>query len=202
MPGFCNPMAFSIPDGVSAMRFGALPSRDRSVVPLVTMAPKTARSTCGASKPYPNVPEATSTGLRSRSPRPRSTLRSRGSAMELIRHLIPIDTVGPHARPILTGKKVAAVTPRCRAAEAGSDAAAHRRFERHLDGCEWNLLATCYADQCLEHRRGSTGDYVDTPHPSPPPKGEREIGQQFHHAPAMACAAVVGGDPHVGPCES
>src|SRR3982075_2568018 len=132
-------MAFNIPDGLSAMRFGALPSRGRRVVPLVTMAPQTAQSACGASKPHPNVPDATSTGLRKRRPRPRSTRRSRGLAMELIRHPIPIDTVGPHARPVLTGEKVTAVSPRCRAAQAGSDTAAHRRFERDLDSGEWNL---------------------------------------------------------------
>ena len=33
-PGFCRPMAFSMPMGVSAMRWGSLPSRGCSVVPL------------------------------------------------------------------------------------------------------------------------------------------------------------------------
>src|SRR6266550_412358 len=155
-------MALSIPEGVSAIRFGTLPSRGRSVVPLVTMAPKAVRSTCGASKPKPNVHDATSTGLRRCRPRPRSTLRSSRSAMEMILHAIPIDAVGAHAGPVLTGEQVAARPPRRRAAKARSYAAPHGCFEGDLYRRRRNLLPACRVDQRLEHRGRAARENVPT----------------------------------------
>ena len=60
-------MALSIPAGVSTMRGGGLPGRGFTVTVLVTMPPNRATSTSPAnSLAYPNVPDATSTGLASR----------------------------------------------------------------------------------------------------------------------------------------
>src|SRR5438067_888939 len=46
--------------------------------------------------------------------------------MELILHPIPIDAVGAHAGPVLTGQQVAALPPRRRATKAGPEAAPQR----------------------------------------------------------------------------
>src|SRR5260370_1307125 len=64
-PGPCSPIALSIPLGVSAMRGGGVPSRGRKKMPFETMPPSARRSSSGTSVPYPNVPEAPSTGPRS-----------------------------------------------------------------------------------------------------------------------------------------
>src|SRR3954470_4536275 len=73
-PGFCRPIELSMPAGVSVTRGGGLPTRGRSVVPFEQIAPRRWISTTSPySMPYPNVPEATSIGLFSVRPRPRST---------------------------------------------------------------------------------------------------------------------------------
>ena len=64
MPGFCNPMAFNIPLGVSVTLGVGLPGQGTLATPLVTMAPKRFKST---NRPYsipePKVPEAVMTGF-------------------------------------------------------------------------------------------------------------------------------------------
>src|SRR5512146_260939 len=80
-PGFWRPIELSIPAGVSVTRGGWFPMRGRRVVPLQQIAPSRSTSTTSPySTPYPNVPDATSTGLRSTSrpgrPGARSTDRS------------------------------------------------------------------------------------------------------------------------------
>src|ERR1700716_414678 len=102
-------------------------------------------------------------GLRRTSPRPRSTVRSGRSAMEGIRHQVPLDPIGAYARSLLTGEEVSASGARRRAAQAGPDPAAHRRFERHLDGRERNLLPMDGVDQCGEHRGRTAGEDVEAP---------------------------------------
>ena len=72
-PGFCKPMEFSMPDGVSAMRGVGLPSQGVKETPLVVMAPRRATSKKSAySLPEPKVPEASVTGFFIRRP-PKST---------------------------------------------------------------------------------------------------------------------------------
>src|SRR5438128_2233204 len=90
-------------------------------------------------------------------------MRSGPSAMELILHPIPIDAVGAHAGPVLTGKQVAALTPRRRATKAGADAAAHRRLEGDLDRRQWNRVTLGQADHRLEHRRRAAGEEINAP---------------------------------------
>ena len=76
-PGFSRPMELRIPDGVSAIRYCRFPGRASTVVPLFTIAPSRATSKSSAySIPWPNVPDAVSTGLRSHSPLATSTARS------------------------------------------------------------------------------------------------------------------------------
>ena len=63
-PGFCRPIEFSMPLAVSAMRGLALPAHGSSETPLVTIAPRRARSTKSAnSRPEANVPDAVITGI-------------------------------------------------------------------------------------------------------------------------------------------
>jgi hypothetical protein len=71
-----RPMALSMPAEVSTVRGGALPLRGSSVMDLVNRPPIRAKSSRSVySVPYPQVPEASSTGLRSRT-RPICTDRS------------------------------------------------------------------------------------------------------------------------------
>src|SRR5579864_1837331 len=132
-PGFCRPIALSMPDGVSAMRLGSFPARGLRVVPLVTIAPRAERSTWGASKPYANVPEATRSGVRRRRPRPRSTESRGASAMKDIPHPGPVQLIGADAGAVLAGEEVAAIVARRDAGQARPQAAAHRRLEGDLD---------------------------------------------------------------------
>ena len=73
-PGFCKPMALSIPSSVSATRCGGLPSRALPVVPLSTMAP-TSRfekpTTRVYSSPKPTQPESSTIGEFRSSPQKR-----------------------------------------------------------------------------------------------------------------------------------
>ena len=64
-PGFCRPMAFSIPAGVSHNRCGGLPRRGSSVVPFSTIAPTSAfekPSTRVYSSPKPTQPDNSTVG--------------------------------------------------------------------------------------------------------------------------------------------
>src|SRR5512143_1899730 len=68
-PGFSRPIAFSMPDGVSQMRGGGLPWIGFRDIPFTITPPSRFRSTNSAnSSPYPNVPDAVSTGFLSRIP--------------------------------------------------------------------------------------------------------------------------------------
>ncbi len=63
-PGFCNPIEFSMPDGVSQMRGVALPSQPLRETPFVVTAPSRATSTNAAySIPAAKVPDAVVTGF-------------------------------------------------------------------------------------------------------------------------------------------
>ena len=63
-PTFGNPMAFSIPDGVSHMRGGGFPVLDLRAIPFTMIAPILFRSQYfDISSPYPAVPEASMTGF-------------------------------------------------------------------------------------------------------------------------------------------
>src|SRR3972149_4153032 len=74
-PGFCRPIELSIPEGVSEVRGGELPSLGSRVSDLVMRAPRRRRSKKGAySCPIPKVPEAGITGFFRRMPA-RSTSR-------------------------------------------------------------------------------------------------------------------------------
>src|SRR5690606_13208378 len=70
-PGFCRPIAFSIPADVSQTRCGGLPRRGSSVVPFSTIAP-TSRfenpSIRVYSSPKPTQPDSSTIGERSSSP--------------------------------------------------------------------------------------------------------------------------------------
>src|SRR5205085_11316099 len=131
--GFCKPIAFSIPDGTSAIRTGSLPGRACGVVPLVMIAPNDARSAADASKPKPKVPDATSTGVRRRKPRPRSTARLTASVMKGVRHAAPIEPIRAHARAVLAAEQIAAASTWHGTTQAGAEATSHRRFEGHLN---------------------------------------------------------------------
>src|SRR5918999_1383561 len=73
------PMALSIPDGVSHILGVGLPLHGDRVMDLTMMPPRDASSTKrDASRPAPNVPEATSTGLRN-STGPRRVASDTGS---------------------------------------------------------------------------------------------------------------------------
>src|SRR5207244_8686564 len=64
-PGFCSPMAFSMPAGVSYTRCGGLPRRGSRVVPLSTMAPASRfekPSIRVYSSPKPTQPESSTIG--------------------------------------------------------------------------------------------------------------------------------------------
>ena len=63
-PGFCRPIAFSMPLGVSAMRGVGLPAHGTAATPLVTTAPSLFKSTNSLySSPAPKVPLAVITGF-------------------------------------------------------------------------------------------------------------------------------------------
>ena len=70
-PGFCSPIALSIPVAVSYTRCAGLPSRGASVVPLSTTAP-TCRlekpSTRVYSSPKPTQPDNSTSGVASLTP--------------------------------------------------------------------------------------------------------------------------------------
>ena len=69
IPGFCSPIAFSMPEAVSAMRGVGLPGHGTSATPLVTTAPSFERSKNSPySMPDPKVPEAVMTGFLSTTP--------------------------------------------------------------------------------------------------------------------------------------
>src|SRR5262249_23210258 len=78
-PGFCRPMAFSIPAGVSQIRCGGLPRRGLPVVPFRTMAPASRfenPSTRVYSSPKPTQPESSTIG--EAKSRPQKVKRSAG----------------------------------------------------------------------------------------------------------------------------
>ena len=65
-PGFSIPIEFRSPEAVSQTRGGGFPARGRSVTVFVTMPPIFSSDTSRSySRPYPMIPDATSTGLRS-----------------------------------------------------------------------------------------------------------------------------------------
>ena len=65
-PGPCSPTALSIPDGVGRSRGAGLPLHSNAASDLTTTAPSSARSNDPASSvPYPAVPDAVITPLRS-----------------------------------------------------------------------------------------------------------------------------------------
>ena len=69
IPGFCNPIALSIPPYVSITRGVGLPSQGTLATPLVTTAPRQFRSTNSEySIPEPNVPDAVITGFLNSTP--------------------------------------------------------------------------------------------------------------------------------------
>ena len=64
MPGFCRPMALSMPLRTSATLGVGFPGQGTLATPLVTTAPSRFRSTNSLySSPDPKVPEATMTGF-------------------------------------------------------------------------------------------------------------------------------------------
>ena len=64
IPGFCNPIALSIPLFVSAIRGVGFPAHGTLATPFVVTAPSFSRSTNSLySIPEPNVPEAVVTGF-------------------------------------------------------------------------------------------------------------------------------------------
>src|SRR4030081_2526870 len=129
------------------------------------------------------------TGLRRRSPRPRSTVRSGRSPMKGISHQVPVNPVGAHARSLLAGKEVSYVGARRCAAEAGPDTATHRGLERHLNGREGNLLTMGCVDQRREHWGGAACEDVKAPTLSPSKRGR----EKRHNRTTKAFACVVGG---------
>src|SRR5258706_3344574 len=80
-PGFCRPMALSMPSYVSATRCGGLPSLALPVVPLSTIAP-TSRfekpATRVYSSPNPTQPDSSTIGLAKLSPQKRSASEAAG----------------------------------------------------------------------------------------------------------------------------
>ena len=75
-PGFCSPMEFISPDGVSYRRSPSLPGCPCRVSPLPEMPPSRRRSSISAySGPKPKVPDAATTGPARRLPK-KSTCRS------------------------------------------------------------------------------------------------------------------------------
>ena len=81
MASLSKPIELSIPPVVSTVRHGGLPARAANVIVLGKMPPRRARSTSPAiSRAYPNVPEATMTGLAS-TRRPSWTSRSTESGV-------------------------------------------------------------------------------------------------------------------------
>ena len=64
MPGFCRPMALSMPPYTSAIRGVGFPSQGTFDTPFVTMPPKRFKSiNCAYSSPAPNVPDAARMGF-------------------------------------------------------------------------------------------------------------------------------------------
>src|SRR3954452_21586839 len=144
MPGFCSPMALSIPEGVSMMRGIGLPLRRRGVIPLLTKAPRRCTSMTPAySSPYPKHPEAAMIGLRNVSSLAlagaRSTVRSTPDseviagtrAGERVVRSSPDHLVEVKDRALNAGRRV---TMRSfdDAAETGADSARHVPFDRDL----------------------------------------------------------------------
>ena len=79
MPGFCRPIALSMPDGVSCMRGVGRPWRGSSVTDLTSTAPRSAMSkNRSISAPLAKQPDAVVMGLAKRVP-PRVTDRSTSS---------------------------------------------------------------------------------------------------------------------------
>src|SRR5574341_1332295 len=73
-PTLASPIALSIPDGVSINRGSGFPVRGSRESPFTTIAPSRLRSSTPAySSPYPNVPDAATTGVFKTRPPPRST---------------------------------------------------------------------------------------------------------------------------------
>src|SRR5438067_1042399 len=149
------------------------------------------------------TPAVTSASIRGstpkRSPRPRSTLRSTWSAMEGVRHAVPIDPIGAHAWPLRAAEQVSAPGSWDGAAEAGAEAAAHRGLQRDLDGFQWQPELVDIFDQGLQHRGGTAGQDVDSLHPDPPPQGR---GEQVNDRAVIAGAAIVGSGKDIGAGET
>ena len=86
-PGFCRPIALSMPIGVSYTRCGGLPSRGSRVVPFSTMAPTSVLekpATRVYSSPKPTQPDSSTIGEASFRPQ-KSTAREggRGAAADM-----------------------------------------------------------------------------------------------------------------------
>ena len=86
-PGFCSPMALSMPSAVSAMRCAGLPRRGCPVVPLSTMAP-TSRllnpATRVYSSPKPTQPESSTMGDAKSIPQNRLASEASGGVAERV----------------------------------------------------------------------------------------------------------------------
>src|SRR5919106_1330214 len=94
-PGFCSPIALSMPLAVSAMRGGGNPARGSSVTDLVTTAPSVDSAKNRAiSRPLAKHPLAVMTGFRNRSA-PRSTPRFTSAA-----GMASITVSPPHRSPV------------------------------------------------------------------------------------------------------
>src|SRR4051812_33527439 len=144
MPGFCSPMALSIPEGVSMMRGIGLPLRRRGVIPLLTKAPRRWTSMTPAySSPYPKQPDAAMIGLRSFNSRgfsgARSTVKSTRESMVIVgaacrkragrrspAHLVEIENGTLNARGRVATRGLDDAT------ETSADATGHVSFDRDL----------------------------------------------------------------------
>ncbi len=119
-PGFCRPMAFSIPEAVSAMRGVGSPSRGSSVMDFTTMAPSSPMSKKRSiSGPEAKQPDAVVIGLARVTP-PRSTRRSTSPA--------GIPTSGPVATAGASTRRTSLIAhPTGRRRSGGPARAAARR---------------------------------------------------------------------------
>src|SRR5215213_2770573 len=145
-PLFGRPIELIIPAGVSQIRWGSLPARGSGVIVFETKAEKGKSSSSSSPKTWraattSKVPEALITGWASSMPQKSG-----------MRHLR--DGVAADDRPVDAEPHVAAARLRHRAAEAGAEAAGHRRLHRQLAGDP--VLGAEAADR-LEHCRWAAG---------------------------------------------
>src|SRR5581483_6374943 len=127
----CNPIAFSMPAGVSTIRGGGCPSRASRNSPLVTSAPSEERSTRSAySTPYPKQPLAATSGFFSTSG-PRATDRSWSGTVSIPQDEIARQDGAGEARTDVV-EAAARGAERHDAAVAAAEPAAHDPLYRDL----------------------------------------------------------------------